>query len=127
MQADRIAASLQHRTLRIVVEQDTWNALPCFEGGDVSAQEILHASVEEEAQEDLARAIQDHHERHQRTACPTDLEMPEMSPVNLCLFAGADPPGQLRRSHSPESQKPADHRVAVVVNRDASLFLSRAR
>jgi hypothetical protein len=35
---------------------------------------------------------------------------------------GADPPGQLRRSHSPASQAPADHRAAVGVNRDASLF-----
>jgi hypothetical protein len=33
-----------------------------------------------------------------------------------------DPPGQLRRSRSPASQAPADHRMAAGVNPDASLF-----
>jgi hypothetical protein len=54
----------------------------------VAAQEVLHAGVEEEAQEDLARVAQHHDERHQRTPCPADFEVAEVSPVDLCLFAG---------------------------------------
>jgi len=88
MEADRVATPFQDRTFQIVVEQDTWNTLPCLECGDVSAQEILHAGVEEEAQEDLTRVAQHHDEHHQRAACPADFEMSEMSPVDLCLFAG---------------------------------------
>ena len=88
MEADRIAASFQDRTLKIIVEQDTRYSLPCFEGGDVSAQEVLHAGVEEEAQEDPPRVAQHYDKRHQWTACPADGEMAEMSPVDLCLFAG---------------------------------------
>jgi hypothetical protein len=37
-------------------------------------------------------------------------------------FVGADPPRLLHRSHSPASQASADHRMAVGVNCDASLF-----
>ena len=88
MEADRIAASFQDRTFQIIVEQDTRYALPCFEGGDVSAQEVLHASVEEEAQKDLARVAQNHDERHQRAPCPANFEMSEVTPVDLCLLAG---------------------------------------
>ena len=43
---------------------------------------------EEEAQEDLARVAEHHDERHQRTARAADLEMAEMSPVDLRLLAG---------------------------------------
>ncbi len=81
MEADRIAASFQDRTSQIVVEQDAWNALPCFEGGDVSAQEVFHTGIKEEAQEGLTRVTQHHNERHQRTACPADFEMAEVSPL----------------------------------------------
>ena len=54
----------------------------------MAAQEVLHPGVEEEAQEDLARVAQHHDERHQRTPRAADLEMAEMSPVDLCLLAG---------------------------------------
>ena len=54
----------------------------------MSAQEILHAGIKEEAKEDLPRVAQHHDERHQRTTCPADLEMAEVTPVDLCLFAG---------------------------------------
>ena len=88
MEADRVAAPFQHRTFQIVVEQDTRNAAPRGEGGDMAAQEVLHAGIEEEAQEDLPRVAQHHDERHQRTPRPANLEMAEMSPVHLRLFAG---------------------------------------
>ena len=47
------------------------------------AQEVLHACVEEKAQEDLARVAQHHDERHQRTSGPADLEVPEVAPIDL--------------------------------------------
>ena len=96
MEADRVAAPFQHRALEIVVQQDTRNALPRGEGGDVAAQEVLHPGVREEAQEDLARVAQHHDERHQRTPCPADLEMAEMSPVHLRLLAGQAAQPQIR-------------------------------
>ena len=88
MEADGIAASFQHGTFQIVVQQNPRYTLPGVEGGDMAAQEVLHTSIEEEAQEDLARVAQHHDKRHQRTACPADLEMSEVTPVDLCLFAG---------------------------------------
>jgi hypothetical protein len=54
----------------------------------VATQEVLHAGIEEEAQEDLTRVAQHHNERHQRAPCPADFEMTEVTPVDLGLFAG---------------------------------------
>ena len=54
----------------------------------MAAQEVLHPSVREEAQEDLPRMAQHHHEGHQRTPRAADVEVPEMSPVHLTLFTG---------------------------------------
>jgi hypothetical protein len=88
IKANRVTAPFQYRTFQIVVEDNTRYALPCFKGGDVSAQEVLHASVEEAAQEDLTGVAQHHDEGHQRAACPTDFEMAEMSPVDLSFFPG---------------------------------------
>ena len=88
MEADRITASFQDHTFQIIVEQDTRYTLPCLEGGDVAAQEVLHTSVKEEAQEDLARVAQHHDERHQRTACPAEprgvQSVPTMPTTGLC-------------------------------------------
>ena len=88
MKADGIALALQHRALEIVVEQDTRTSVPGREGGDVTAQEALHAGIEEEAQEDLARVAQHHDKGHQGTACAADHEMTKMPPVDLRLLAG---------------------------------------
>jgi hypothetical protein len=64
MEADRIAASFQHGALEIIVEQDTRHATPGRERRDMTAQEVFHASIKEEAQEYLARVAQHHDERH---------------------------------------------------------------
>lgn len=53
MKADCVAASLQHSTFEIVIQQDTRNAAPGGEGTEVAAQEALHPGIEVEAQEDL--------------------------------------------------------------------------
>ena len=87
MEADRIAAPFQHRTLEIVVEQHARHAAPGGECADMAAQEALHPRVQEEAQEDLPRVAQHHDERHQRTPCPANLQMTEVPPVHLRLLA----------------------------------------
>ena len=103
MEADRVAAPFQHRALEIVVEQNARHAAPGGEGADMAAQEVLHPGVEEEAQEDLPRVAQHHDERHQRTAGAADLQMAEVPPVDLRLFAGqaAQPQIRLRRAARP--------------------------
>ena len=87
MEADRVAAPFQHRTLEIVVEQNARHATPGGEGGDMAAQEVLHPGIEEEAQEDLPRVAEHHDEGHQRTPRAADLEMAEVAPVDLGLLA----------------------------------------
>jgi hypothetical protein len=88
MKADGIALSLQHRALEIVVEQHTRTSIPGREGGDVTAQEALHAGIEEEAQENLAGVAQHYDKGHQGTACAADDEMTKMPPIDLRLLAG---------------------------------------
>src|SRR6202163_2270724 len=75
MKADDVTLALQHSAFEIIVENDPWDPGPCFKGLDMAAQEVLHAGIEEEAQEDLARIAQHHDEGHQRTACAADREM----------------------------------------------------
>ena len=96
MEADRLATAFQHRTLQIVVQQDTRDTIPRGKGGDVATQEVLHPGVREEAQEDLARVAEHHDERHQRTPRAADLEMAEMSPIDLSLLAGQAAQTQIR-------------------------------
>jgi hypothetical protein len=117
MEADRIAASFQNRTFQIVVEQDTRDALPRLKGRDVSAQEVLHAGIEEEAQEDLARVAQHHDERHQRAPRPADFEMSEVSPVDLCLFTGQAAQTEIRLGFRTRSV--AGDQVAEVIGATA--------
>jgi hypothetical protein len=88
VEADCLATTFQHRALQIVVQQDTRNAIPPGKGGDVATQEVLHPGVREEAQEDLARVAEHHDERHQWPPRAADLEMAEMSPIDLPLLAG---------------------------------------
>src|SRR5262249_38068144 len=65
MEADGIALPFQHGALEIVVEQDTRASIEGLERRDMAAQEVLHARIEEEAQEYLARPTQHHDEGHQ--------------------------------------------------------------
>jgi hypothetical protein len=51
VEADGIARAFQHRTLEIVIQQDTWTSLEGFECRDMAAQEVLDASIKEETKE----------------------------------------------------------------------------
>jgi hypothetical protein len=63
VEADRVAPALEHGALEVVVQQHPGQA-ECGEGLDVAAQEAVHAGIEEEAQEDLARVAEHHDEGH---------------------------------------------------------------
>ena len=125
MEADRIAAPFQHRTLEIVVQQDTRHAAPGGEGADMAAQEALHPRIQEEAQEDLPRVAQHHDERHQRTPGAADLEVAEMTPVHLRLLArqAAQPQIRLGRTARPVQR----NEVAEVIGTAAIAALVRHR
>jgi hypothetical protein len=88
MESNRVAVSLQHGALEIVIEQDAGNAAPCGERADMAAQKVLHAGVEKEAQKDLPGMTEHHDERHQRAPGTTDLDMAKVRPIDLALFAG---------------------------------------
>ena len=87
VEADRVALALEHGALEVVVQQHPGHAAEGGEGRDMAAQEAVHAGVEEEAQEDHARVAQHHHEGHQRAAGAADLQMAEVTPVDLRLLA----------------------------------------
>jgi hypothetical protein len=100
MEADRVAAPFQHGALEVVIQENARHPTPGGEGADMAAQKILHAGVEEKPQKDLARVAEHDDERHQRPAGAADLQMAEMPPVDLRLFAGqaAQPQIRLRRA-----------------------------
>jgi len=87
MKADGIALALEHGTFEIVIEHDPWQPTPGGEGGLMATQEVGHLRIEEEAQKDLAREAQHHHESHQGPLGLPDRELAEMAPVQLALLA----------------------------------------
>ncbi len=91
MQAHRgnRAARARRPALEVVVEQDSWTALPGEQGRLMAAQEVLHAGVDEKAQEDLTRPAQHHDETEQRPQQRhRSRSLPEARPVHLALLAG---------------------------------------
>ena len=81
IEADRVAVTFQHGAAQIVIQDDPGHALPRREGGEMAAQEIFRAGIEEEAQEDVARVTQDQYEGHERAARATDRDVPKMRPL----------------------------------------------
>ena len=88
MKANGIPLAFEHGALQIVVEQDPRQSVPRLEGADVPAQEVLHAGIEKEAQEDAPTPGQHHDEAHQRSPGAADLDVIEVGPVDLALCAG---------------------------------------
>ena len=72
MKADRVAATFDHGAFKIIVQQDPRDAAPSREGTNMSAQEIFHASVQEEAQINRPRIAQHHDEGQQWPARAAD-------------------------------------------------------
>src|SRR6202022_2091088 len=118
VEADRITLTFEHGAFKIVVQDDLWQPGPCREGTRVARQEAVHAGIEEEAQIDLPRPRQHHHEGHQRPARATDLQMAEVRPVDLALFTGQGAQAQIGLRYGPwtvqRDQMPEVMRVAPV-------------
>jgi hypothetical protein len=96
METDGIASALEHCAFQIVVEQRSRHATPRREGRFVATQEISHARIEVEAQEDLARVAQHHHEGHQSALGPAEGEPTKVRPVHLGLLAWQAAKAQIR-------------------------------
>ena len=86
MEADRLAAAFEHGRAEIIVQRNAGHALKGGKGGDMAAQEIVHALIQIEAQKKLAAEAQHHDEGHQRAFGATDREIAEVTPVDLTLF-----------------------------------------
>jgi len=81
VELDRAALPVQHGAAQIVVQNDPRDSVPCGEGAEVAAQEVLHAGVEEEAQKDVPREAEHHDEGHQRTPRPAYRHVTEVTPL----------------------------------------------
>jgi hypothetical protein len=88
IEANRIAHALEHDALEVVIEKGPGQPAKRDECLDVTAQEAVHLGVQAKAQEHAPRVAQHDHEAHQRTPRTADLQVPEVPPVDLCLFAG---------------------------------------
>ena len=93
--ADRVTSALEHAALQIVIEKDPRDSPESSEGLVVSQQKDLGLLAEEEAQEDASGIREDKDKGHQGAHRATDLEMSEMSPVDLALFARQSPQSQI--------------------------------
>ena len=87
MEADRIALSLQHGTLKIVIQEHPRHGIEPSKRLDMTADEVVNRGAQIEAQEQMARVGKHHHERHQGTHGAAHSELAEMSPVHLRLLA----------------------------------------
>lgn len=91
VEADRVAAPLDHRALEVVVEQLAWHATEAFEGVHVAREEDWHLRAEVEARDQPPRPAQDDDEGHQRALGAADLQRAEVGPVDLGLLPGESP------------------------------------
>ena len=104
METDGIALAFEHGALQVVVEQNPGNATEGGKGPGVAGQEAGHARIQEEAQVNLARVGEHHHEGHQGPAGTPDDQVPEVCPVDLCLFAGQRAQPQVGFGHPARPQ-----------------------
>src|ERR1700730_2085225 len=86
VEADRVTLTLKHSTLEVVVQDDLPEPAPVGDGADMATQEVLHPGIEEEAQIDVARVREHHHEGHQSSPCPTNFHVTKVPPVALDFF-----------------------------------------
>ena len=86
VEANRVAHALEHDALEVVVQEGSGQSAECSERLDVATQEAVHLGVEAKAQEHPPRVAEHRHEAHQRTARLADLQVAEVSPVDLHLL-----------------------------------------
>lgn len=88
MEVDLVAATFEHDTFEVVVQDDSWLSAPNREAVDVPAQEVLHGLIEEELQIERPRVGQRHHETGESAFGAAHQHVAEVRPVDLGLLAG---------------------------------------
>ena len=104
MELDGLALACEHRGLEVVVEERPGRSAKVLEGLDVAAQEALHRLVEREEHVDRAGPAEHHDEGRQRSLGAAHLDLAEVSPVDLGLFAGQRTQAKVGFGHRPGSQ-----------------------
>ena len=112
VEPDRVAHALEHDALEVVVQKGPRQSAKCSECLDVTAQEAVHLGVEAKAQEHAPRVAQYGHEAHQRSPRAADLQVTEVSPVDLHLFARQRAQAQVGLGRRARSHRA--HQVAEV-------------
>ncbi len=113
MEADRIAAALEHRGFQIVVEADFRHTSKEGICAYVPLEEAREALVEEEAHEDHPRVAEHHDEGGQPPLAAFDRPCPEAAPVDLRLLARQRPQLEVGLGCAPWAQQ--GHSVPEVV------------
>ena len=109
-----VSHALQNDVSRIVVEQDTRHSAKKREGILVASQEVGDALVQEEFQEDRPGPREHHHEGHQLTLSPPDLNPSEVPPIDLALLSRERPESE-KRFWSTARPQASDHDPEVVL------------
>ena len=96
MESDGVGAAFEHDATHVVEQYLPHPPSQHGERLDVAAHEVGEGCVEVKAQERIARVAQHQDERHQGALCPSDGELAEVRPVDLCLLAGQGAQTQIR-------------------------------
>jgi hypothetical protein len=113
MEPNRIAVTLEHGALEIVVEQNARNAPEVGERFNVSAHEERHRGAWEEAEKQAPGVAEHHHERPERPERAADLQLAEVGPIDLGLLA-RERAKALERLRGLLRTKPTDDTTEVI-------------
>ena len=102
-------------------EQRARHAGKALERPHVPVEEATHRSVQVEAQEQLSRVGEHHHERHQRSLGPSHPQPPEVRPVHLPLLPRKGAQAQIRLSGGPRPVARNDRAEVLGTARIAAL------
>lgn len=83
-----VAAAFQHRTAKIVIQDDPGRSGPGLKGAPMAAQEILHRLIEKELQIQRPRPGQGDHKAGELAPGPADPDGAKVRPVHLGLLGG---------------------------------------
>jgi hypothetical protein len=88
MKAHGISVPLQDNRTEIVGQNDSWNSAPIPKGMHMAAQKVFERLVEKELQIQGAGMGEGQHKAREFAFGTPDLDLAEMRPVGLGLFAG---------------------------------------
>src|SRR5262249_4957771 len=81
-----IPTAFQHRTAKIVVQDDPGRSGPSLKGTHMATQEVLRRLVEKELKIQRARPGQGDHKAGELAFGPPNKDGAKVGPVNLCLL-----------------------------------------